>query len=207
MAHDFDDIVWMGHTATPRCSPPSPWASMSARAAATCRCGRRGQRVAGRLGASSMLGPLNGQMWTFIGLVEERAPGPARVCCASTRRAPRTPWPSPSPSPNSRCSPRSCTTHLEAARRGHADRSRHPGRVLRAGRHDRARPRSSRSARVLAAILVLPLPEMMGGPRRLWVLRHALGRQDLPGLPLFPDRARRPERILARRATRLQRTG
>ncbi|MHB8879287.1 MAG: MmgE/PrpD family protein, partial [Myxococcaceae bacterium] len=70
MAQDFDDIVWMGHT----CHS----AVFSALAVAEHEEKTTGQlllavvaanEVAGRLGASSFLGPLNGQMWTFVHLI------------------------------------------------------------------------------------------------------------------------------------------
>jgi len=70
MAQDYDDIVWMGHTCH------------SAVFAALAVAEHEGldavqfltavvaaNEVAGRLGASSFLGPLNGQMWTFIHLI------------------------------------------------------------------------------------------------------------------------------------------
>ncbi|MFW6087241.1 MAG: MmgE/PrpD family protein [Myxococcota bacterium] len=70
MAHDFDDVVWMGHT-----GHSTVLASLAV-AEDRGADGRRlleaivvGTEVAGRVSASSLLGPLNGQMWTFIHLV------------------------------------------------------------------------------------------------------------------------------------------
>lgn len=70
MAHDFDDVVWMGHTchsavfaalAVAEHEGASGADLVSAIVAAN--------EVAGRLGAACFLGPLNGQMWTFVHLV------------------------------------------------------------------------------------------------------------------------------------------
>lgn len=67
MAQDFDDIVWMGHTghsavfaalAVAEHEDASADAFLAAVVAAN--------EIGGRFGASSLLGPLNGQMWTFI---------------------------------------------------------------------------------------------------------------------------------------------
>ncbi len=69
MAQDFDDIVWMGHT-----GHSAVWAALAvaeqegARTADLVTAVAVANEVAGRIGASSFLGPLNGQMWTFIHL-------------------------------------------------------------------------------------------------------------------------------------------
>ena len=70
MAHDFDDIVWMGHTChsavfAPLAVAEHEGASTTALVTAIVVA----NEIGGRLGASSFLGPLNGQMWTFIHLV------------------------------------------------------------------------------------------------------------------------------------------
>ena len=70
MVHDFDDIVWMGH-----CCHSAVFASLAvaehegldARAFLTAVVAAN--EVGGRLGASCLFGPLNGQMWTFIHLI------------------------------------------------------------------------------------------------------------------------------------------
>jgi 2-methylcitrate dehydratase PrpD len=70
MAHDFDDIVWMGHTCHSAVFAPLAVAQQEAastRALITAIV--VANEIGGRLGASSFLGPLNGQMWTFIHLV------------------------------------------------------------------------------------------------------------------------------------------
>jgi 2-methylcitrate dehydratase PrpD len=70
MAQDFDDIIWMGHTCH-----SAVFASLAV-AEAERRDGEAlvtaivvANEVAGRLGASCFLGPLNGQMWTFVHLI------------------------------------------------------------------------------------------------------------------------------------------
>ncbi len=70
MAHDFDDIVWMGHTCH-----SAVFASLAV-AEHEQRDGRAfltavvaANEIAGRIGASTWLGPLNGQMVSFIHLV------------------------------------------------------------------------------------------------------------------------------------------
>lgn len=70
MAEDYDDIIWMGHTCH-----SAVFASLAVAEAE----GRSfddllsaivvANEVAGRLGAASLFGPLNGQMWTFIHLI------------------------------------------------------------------------------------------------------------------------------------------
>lgn len=70
MAQDYDDILWMGHTghsavfaalAVAEAEGASVRELLTAIVAAN--------ELGGRLGASSFLGPLNGQMWTFIHLI------------------------------------------------------------------------------------------------------------------------------------------
>jgi 2-methylcitrate dehydratase PrpD len=79
MAQDFDDIVWMGHTCH-----SAIWAPLAV-AEHEDKSGRElvtaivaANEVGGRIGASSFLGPLNGQMWTFIHLAGAAA-GTARL--------------------------------------------------------------------------------------------------------------------------------
>ncbi|HEX2686779.1 MAG TPA: MmgE/PrpD family protein [Kofleriaceae bacterium] len=74
MVQDFDDIIWIGHT----CHS----AVFAALAVAEAE-GKTSQdmiaavvlanEIAGRIGGSTFLGPLNGQMWTFIHLVAAAA--------------------------------------------------------------------------------------------------------------------------------------
>lgn len=70
MAHDFDDIVWMGHI-----GHSAIFAALAvgehenAGGDAFIDAVVVANEVAGRLGASSLLGPLNGQMWTFLHLI------------------------------------------------------------------------------------------------------------------------------------------
>lgn len=79
MAQDYDDIIWMGHTCHSAVFAPLAIAQherLDARAFLTAVV--VANEIAGRLGASSFLGPLNGQMWTFIHLVGAAA-GTARL--------------------------------------------------------------------------------------------------------------------------------
>ena len=70
MAHDFDDIVWMGHTCHSAVFASLAVAEHEGRSSAELLIAViAANEVAGRLGASSFLGPLNGQMWTFIHLL------------------------------------------------------------------------------------------------------------------------------------------
>jgi 2-methylcitrate dehydratase PrpD len=69
MAHDFDDIVWMGHTCHSAVFAPLAVAEHEGAATrALVTAVVVANEIAGRIGASSFLGPLNGQMWTFIHL-------------------------------------------------------------------------------------------------------------------------------------------
>jgi len=87
MAEDFDDIVWMGHT-----GHSAVFASLAVAeaegASAEDLIGAIvvANEVGGRLGASSFLGPLNGQMWTFIHLVGAAA-GAASLLGLDAERA------------------------------------------------------------------------------------------------------------------------
>lgn len=70
MAQDYDDIVWMGHTCHSAVFAPLAVAEHeSAGAREFITAVVVATEIAGRLGASAFLGPLNGQMWTFIHLI------------------------------------------------------------------------------------------------------------------------------------------
>ncbi len=70
MAQDFDDIVWMGHTCHSSVFAPLAVAQHEGRdARAFLTAVVAANEIGGRLGATSFLGPLNGQMWTFIHLI------------------------------------------------------------------------------------------------------------------------------------------
>jgi len=70
MAQDFDDIVWMGHTCHSAVFASLAVAQHEGKTSAELLTAVvAANEVAGRLGASSFLGPLNGQMWTFVHLV------------------------------------------------------------------------------------------------------------------------------------------
>jgi len=69
-AHDFDDYLFMGHTGHSAVLVPL---AVCQDQGLTCDDMILAQVIAneieGRLGASTLIGPLNGQMWTFIHLV------------------------------------------------------------------------------------------------------------------------------------------
>ena len=70
MAHDFDDIVWMGHTCHSAVFAPLAVAEKEGSGARELVCAVvAANEIGGRLGASSFLGPLNGQMITHIHLI------------------------------------------------------------------------------------------------------------------------------------------
>ncbi len=70
MAQDFDDIVWMGHTCHSAVFAPLAVAEHEGRSTSELLTAVVvANELAGRLGAASFLGPLNGQMWTFIHLL------------------------------------------------------------------------------------------------------------------------------------------
>ncbi len=70
MTHDFDDIVWMGHT-----GHSAVFASLAVAESEDKKIDDLllaiviANELGGRLGASSFFGPLNGQMWSFIHLI------------------------------------------------------------------------------------------------------------------------------------------
>jgi 2-methylcitrate dehydratase PrpD len=70
MAQDFDDIVWMGHTGHSAVFASLAVAEHEGRGVEDLLTAVvAANEVAGRLGASTFLGPLNGQMWSFIHLI------------------------------------------------------------------------------------------------------------------------------------------
>jgi 2-methylcitrate dehydratase PrpD len=69
MAQDFDDIVWMGHTCHSAVFGALAVAEHEGRDARELLAAIvAGNEIGGRLGASCFLGPLNGQMQTFLHL-------------------------------------------------------------------------------------------------------------------------------------------
>jgi 2-methylcitrate dehydratase PrpD len=74
MAHDYDDVVWMGHTCHSAVFAPLAVAEHEGASgeelmtAIVCA-----NELGGRLGAACFLGPLNGQMWTFVHLISAAA--------------------------------------------------------------------------------------------------------------------------------------
>jgi 2-methylcitrate dehydratase PrpD len=81
MAQDYDDIIWMGHT-----GHSAVFAALAVAEAEGAPVDDFmtavvvGNELAGRLGASAFLGPLNGQMWTFVHLVGAAAATASLLC-------------------------------------------------------------------------------------------------------------------------------
>ncbi len=74
MAHDFDDVVWMGHTCHSAVFASLAVAEHEDRdVSELLHAIVLGNEIGGRLGAACFLGPLNGQMWTFVHLVAAAA--------------------------------------------------------------------------------------------------------------------------------------
>jgi len=74
MAQDYDDVVWMGHTCHSAVFAALAVAEHEGRdGAELLRAVVAANEVGGRLGATCLLGPLNGQMWTFVHLVSAAA--------------------------------------------------------------------------------------------------------------------------------------
>jgi len=70
MAHDFDDYLFMGHTGHSAVLVSLALCDeMNKDVADLVTCQVAANEIAGRLGTSALLGPLNGQMWSFIHLV------------------------------------------------------------------------------------------------------------------------------------------
>jgi 2-methylcitrate dehydratase PrpD len=69
IAFDFDDIIWMGHTCHSAVFAPLAVAEHENRSSRDFLTAVvAANEVGGRIGASCIFGPLNGQMWTFIHL-------------------------------------------------------------------------------------------------------------------------------------------
>lgn len=74
MAHDYDDVVWMGHTCHSAVFAPLAVAEHEGLSSeALLMAIVAGNELGGRLGAACFLGPLNGQMWTFVHLLSAAA--------------------------------------------------------------------------------------------------------------------------------------
>lgn len=74
MAHDYDDVVWMGHTCHSAVFAALAVAEHEGASARDLLVAIvAANEVGGRLGAACFLGPLNGQMWTFVHLVSAAA--------------------------------------------------------------------------------------------------------------------------------------
>jgi 2-methylcitrate dehydratase PrpD len=197
MAHDYDDIVWMGHP-----GHSAVFASLAvgqhlgARAADVVDAVVVADEIAGRLGASSFLGPLNGQMWTFIHLAGAAA-ATARLLHLDAER----------------------TTHALAIALAQPNFALQPGFLrptskllaaatptatgIRAAFFARAgmtgAPELLEDARGFwRRFAFVPLPEMLSDLGDFWVLR-TLAVKTYPGCHYFQTALAAVERILARR--------
>ncbi|MFC1706688.1 MmgE/PrpD family protein [Planctomycetota bacterium] len=73
-AHDFDDYLFLGHTGHSAVTVPLAMAEqLNATLAEATTATVLANEVAGRLGAACLLGPQNGQLWTFVHLAAAAA--------------------------------------------------------------------------------------------------------------------------------------
>jgi len=197
MAHDYDDIVWMGHTCHSAVfAALAAGEHLGSTAAEVVDAVVVANEIAGRLGASSLLGPLNGQMWTFIHLVGAAAAG-ARLLRLDAER----------------------TTHALAIALAQPNFALQPGflrptsKLLAAATPTATGLRAAFFAQAgmtgapeiledprgfWTRFSFLPLPGMLGDLGELWVLR-TLAIKTYPGCHYFQTALAAVERILARR--------
>jgi 2-methylcitrate dehydratase PrpD len=196
MAEDYDDIVWMGHTCH---------SAVFASLAVAEHEGKDGRdlvtaivaanEVGGRLGASCILGPLNGQMWTFIHLASAAA-ATARLLSLDAGRATHAlsialaqPNFALQPGflvPSSKLLAASTPTQagIQAAYFARAGMTGHP-RILEDRRGFWAR------------FSFLPLPVMLGGLGETWVT-ETLAFKTYPGCHYFQTALTAIDRVRAR---------
>lgn len=196
MAEDFDDIVWMGHTCHSAVWAPLAVAEHEGRSSEELLLAVVvANEIGGRLGASCFLGPLNGQMWTFIHLVGGAA-GAAKLLGLDAAR----------------------TTHALAISLAQPNFALQPGfmaptsKLLSAGTPTATGIQAAYFARAgmtgAADILedrrgfwrrfsFLPLPGMLGGLGRLWVT-ETLTVKSYPGCHFFQTAGAAVDAILAR---------
>jgi 2-methylcitrate dehydratase PrpD len=196
MAHDFDDIVWMGHTCHSAVFAPLAVAEKEgsgARDLVTAVVAAN--EIGGRLGASSFLGPLNGQMITHIhlvgaaaatakllGLDEEKTTHALAISLA----APSFPLVPAFVAPTSKllCAATPTATGIQAA---------YFARAGMTGAKDLLADRRGFWRRFSFA----PLPFMLGDLGSLWVLR-TLSMKTYPGCHYFQTACSAIDEILAR---------
>lgn len=196
MAHDFDDIVWMGHTCHSAVfAALAVGEHLGSTTAEVVDAVVVANEVAGRLGASSLLGPLNGQMWTFVHLIGAAAAG-ARLLRLDAER----------------------TTHALAIALAQPNFGLQPGflrptsKLLAASTPTATGVRAAFFARAgmtgapelledprgfWARFSFLPLPGMLGDLGELWVLR-TLAVKTYPGCHYFQTALAALDKILAR---------
>jgi 2-methylcitrate dehydratase PrpD len=197
MAHDFDDIVWMGHTCHSAVFAPL---AVAEREGATTRALVTAivvaNEIGGRLGASSFLGPLNGQMWTFIHLVgaaaatskllalgAEATAHALGIALAQPNFALQPGFMAPTSKLLAASTP--IATGIQAAYFARAGMTGHPG-ILEDRRGFWKR------------FSFLPMPFMLGKLGEFWTL-DTLTLKTYPGCHYFQTALTALERILARR--------
>lgn len=195
MAHDFDDVVWMGHTghsavfaalAVGEHEDVGGDALVDAIVVAN--------EIAGRLGASSLLGPLNGQMWTFLHLIGAAA-ATARLLGLDGERTTHALAISLS-QPNFALQPAFMrpTSKLLSAATPTADGIR--AAYLAASGMTGASELLEDSRGFWNRFTYLPLPMMLGELGELWVLR-TLQIKNFPGCHYFQTACTALDRIQA----------
>ncbi|HUO06265.1 MAG TPA: MmgE/PrpD family protein [Candidatus Binataceae bacterium] len=71
IVHDFDDYLFAGHTGHSAILPAFSWAEKQGRSGRdVITAAAVANEVGGRLGSAFLLGPQNGQMWSYIHLLE-----------------------------------------------------------------------------------------------------------------------------------------
>ncbi|MFO0548632.1 MAG: MmgE/PrpD family protein [Polyangiaceae bacterium] len=197
MAHDFDDIVWMGHTCHSAVFAPLAVAEHEdATERELLLAVVIANEIGGRLGASCFLGPLNGQMWSFIHLVGAAAATAKLLMLDATR-----------------------TEHALAIALAQPGFPLQPGfmkptsKLLTAGTPAAIGVKAAYFARagmtgeptiledprgLWRRFSFVPLPEMLGDLGRFWVL-STLAMKTYPGCFYFQTACTAIERLVARR--------
>lgn len=196
MAEDYDDIVWMGHTCHSAVFASLAVAEHEGRSARDLVTAVvAANEVGGRIGASCILGPLNGQMWTFIhlasaaaatatllGLDAERATHALAIALAQPNFALQPGFLVPSSKLLAASTP--AQTGIQAAYFARAGMTGHPG-ILEDRRGFWAR------------FSFLPLPVMLGGLGETWVT-ETLAFKTYPGCHYFQTALTAIDRVRAR---------
>jgi 2-methylcitrate dehydratase PrpD len=197
MAQDFDDIIWMGHTCHSAVFAPLAVAEHEdADARAFLTAVVAANEVAGRLGASIFLGPVNGQMVTPIHLVGAAA-GAAKILGLDATRTAHA-LAIALAQPNFALQPgfMTPTSKLLAAATPTATGT-HAAYFARAGMT--GEPAILEAPRGFwRRFAFLPLPGMLGGLGEFWAL-ETLTMKTYPGCHYFQTACAALEEIAARR--------